>query len=158
MGAAVAIAQKFPWKNYKTFADVGAAQGAVPVQVALAHPHLKGLNFDLPQVGPIFDDYVRGFGLSDRLSFQAGDFFKEQLPKVDVIIMGHILHDWNLEEKKLIVKRAFDALPRGAPTSSTRPSSTTTGVRTPSACSCPLTCSSRRPADSTTPGPTALHG
>ncbi len=113
MGAAVAIAQKFPWKNYKTFADVGGAQGALPVQVALAHQHLKGMSFDLAPVGPIFTDYVKSFGLSDRLSFQGGDFFKEPLPKVDVIVMGHILHDWSLEEKKVIVKKAFDALPPG---------------------------------------------
>src|SRR6185369_10652535 len=97
MGAAVAIAQKFPWKNYKTFADVGGAQGAVPVQVALAHKHLKGMNFDLPQVGPIFAEYAKSFGLSDRLSFKPGDFFKDPMPSVDVIVMGHILHDWSLE-------------------------------------------------------------
>jgi precorrin-6B methylase 2 len=113
MGAAVSIAQKFPWTNYKTFVDVGAAQGAVPVQVALAHKHLKGANFDLPQVGPIFNDYAKSFGLSDRLSFQAGDFFKEPLPKADVIIMGHILHDWSLEEKKMLLRKAYDALPTG---------------------------------------------
>jgi precorrin-6B methylase 2 len=113
MGAAISIAQKFPWNNHKTFVDVGAAQGAVPVQVALAHKHLKGANFDLPQVGPIFTDYVKSFGLSDRLSFQAGDFFKEPLPKADVIIMGHILHDWSLDEKKMLLKKAYDALPSG---------------------------------------------
>src|SRR5437763_1468644 len=59
MGAAVSIAQKFPWNNYKTFVDVGGAQGAVPVQVALAHKHMKGANFDLPAVGPIFSDYAK---------------------------------------------------------------------------------------------------
>ncbi|RPH34875.1 MAG: methyltransferase [Planctomycetota bacterium] len=112
-GTGRAIAKKFPWKKYRTFVDVGGAQGGVPVQVALAHRHLFGLNFDLPVVGPIFDEYVRSFGLDGRLKFQAGDFFKESLPQSDVIIMGHILHDWNLEEKRALIAKVYQALPKG---------------------------------------------
>ncbi|HZU96892.1 MAG TPA: methyltransferase [Planctomycetota bacterium] len=113
MGSAMAIAQKFPWKEYKTFFDVGGAQGAVAVQVARAHPHVTGGSWDLPQTGPIFEEYVRSHGLEKRLRFQAGNFFKEPLPKADVLIMGHILHDWDLPTKKMLVKKAYDALPAG---------------------------------------------
>jgi hypothetical protein len=113
MGSAIAIANKFPWKRYKTFVDVGGAQGAVPVQVALAHKHLTGGEFDLPQVGPVFLDYVKSFGLEHRLTFTAGDFFDHPLPSADVIIMGHILHDWNLEEKQTLLEKAYAALPKG---------------------------------------------
>src|SRR3989441_3905856 len=113
LGAARAIAQKFPWKDYRTFADVGAAQGAVAVQVALAHPALTGSGFDLPVVRPVFEQYVASFGLSDRLRFQPGDFFADPLPEADVLIMGHILHDWDLEQKRLLLRKAHEALPRG---------------------------------------------
>lgn len=113
MGAAMAIAQKFPWKNYKTFIDIGGAQGATPVQVAKAHPHLKGGNFDLPPVGPIFNDFVKSANLQDRLKFHPGDFFKDPLPVADVYIMGHILHDWDLKEKKQLLAKAYAALPAG---------------------------------------------
>lgn len=113
MGPAKALAQKFPWAKYKTFMDVGAAQGCMPVQLALAHPHLTGGNFDLAVVGPIFEEYVQSFGLSSRLRFQAGDFFKDELPKADVLIMGHILHDWNLEKKRALLRKAYAALPEG---------------------------------------------
>jgi hypothetical protein len=112
-GAAKAIAAKFPWKQYKTFIDVGGAQGAVAVQAALAHGHLTGGNFDLPQVGPVFEEYVKSFGLSDRLRFYPGDFFKDSLPAADVYIMGHILHDWNLEEKRALIAKCYQALPAG---------------------------------------------
>jgi precorrin-6B methylase 2 len=112
-GAATAIAEKFPWKQYKTFVDVGAAQGAVPVQVAKAHPHLTGGNFDLPEVDPIFNEYVQAHGLSQRLKFYPGDFFKDPLPKADVYIMGHILHDWDLAEKKQLLVKCYEALPPG---------------------------------------------
>lgn len=113
LGAAMAIARKFPWKNYKTFYDVGCAQGGVPVQVALANPHLNGGGYDLPSVRPIFEKYVAENNLSDRLKFMSGDFFRDELPQTDVIIMGHILHDWDLEEKRMLLKKAYDALPVG---------------------------------------------
>jgi hypothetical protein len=113
MGAALGIARKFPWKQYKTFTDVGGAQGCVPVQVALAHPHLSGGEFDLPPVGPVFEEYVKSFGLEERLTFTGGDFFKHALPASDVLIMGHILHDWNLDEKLTLLAKAHDALPKG---------------------------------------------
>jgi hypothetical protein len=112
LGAARAIATKFPWKKYRTFVDVGTAQGCVPVQVALAHKHLGGAGFDLPVVGPIYEEYVSSFGLDARLKFHAGNFFRDPLPQADVLIMGHILHNWNLQEKHLLLQKAFAALPK----------------------------------------------
>lgn len=111
MGASKAIAQQFPWDQYQTFVDIGCAQGNLVTQVALAHPHIKGGGFDLPVTGPIFEEYIDSFGLSDRLHFIPGNFFHDPLPKADVLTMGHILHDWNLEEKKLLITKAYDALP-----------------------------------------------
>jgi hypothetical protein len=111
LGAAMVIAQKFPWKDYKTFIDIGCAQGALPVQAALAHPHLTGGGFDLKAVRPVFEKYVAKHGLSDRLKFYAGSFFTDPLPSADVLVMGHILHDWNLEEKKMLLRKAYEALP-----------------------------------------------
>jgi hypothetical protein len=113
LGAARVIAQKFPWRDHRTFIDIGGAQGALPVQVALAHPHLTGGNFDLPVVGLIFEEYVATFGLQERLRFMPGDFFRDKLPNTDVLVMGHVLHDWNLEQKKGLIGKAYDALPPG---------------------------------------------
>ncbi|MFC5568763.1 methyltransferase [Lysobacter yangpyeongensis] len=113
LGAARAIAEKFPWQKYRSFIDVGAAQGAVPVQVARAHPHLTGGGFDLPQVRPVFEQYVQANGLADRLRFHEGNFFADPLPRADVLVMGHILHDWNLEEKRQLLAKAHAALPEG---------------------------------------------
>jgi hypothetical protein len=113
LGTAQAIAAKFPWKDYRTFIDVGAAQGALPVQVALAHDHLTGGGFDLPAVGPIFDEYVASFGLGERLRFYPGSFFTDPLPPADVLVMGHILHDWDLDQKRMLLEKAQAALPVG---------------------------------------------
>jgi hypothetical protein len=113
LGAARAMAAKFPWKDYKSFFDVGCAQGGLPVQVALANPHLRGGGFDLPSVQPVFEEYVRSFDLEDRLRFRAGDFMKDALPQADVLVMGHILHDWDLEQKRMLIAKAYEALPAG---------------------------------------------
>ena len=112
-GANVAIAQQFPWKDYKTFVDVGTAQGDLAIQVARAHPHLTGAGFDLPEVAPIFEDYAQANGVADRVQFKPGSFFTDPLPKTDVVMMGHILHDWNLDEKRMLIRKAYDALPQG---------------------------------------------
>jgi hypothetical protein len=111
LGTAQALAQKFPWAHYHTFLDVGTAQGGLPVQLALAHPHLSGGGFDLPPIRPIFEQYIHGHGLSDRVQFYAGDFFQDALPPAEVLIMGHILCDWNLDEKRLLLCKAYEALP-----------------------------------------------
>ena len=93
--------------------DVGTAQGCMPVELARSHAHLRGGGFDLPQVEPVFTDYVRRNGLSDRLRFYPGDFMHEDLPKADVLVMGRILHNWDLPTKKLLLRKAAQALPDG---------------------------------------------
>jgi SAM-dependent methyltransferase len=110
---AQAIAKQFPWRKYRSFTDIGCAQGGVAVEIALAHQHLSGGGMDLPVVQPIFEAYVRSKGLEKRLAFHAGDFFKDALPQTDVLIMGHILHDWDLEQKMMLLRKAYDALPSG---------------------------------------------
>jgi hypothetical protein len=112
-GAAQAIAERFPWSRYRTVIDVGTAEGNLPVQLARAHPHLTGGGFDLPPLGPIFDRYVAAHGLGQRLRFWAGDFFADPLPPADVLVMGLILHDWGLAEKRLLLAKAYAALPPG---------------------------------------------
>ena len=113
LGAAHAMAEKFPWADYKSFADIGTAEGGLAVELARAHPHLNGIGFDLPVVGPHFDAYAAQHGLSARLSFHAGDFFTQAMPPADVLIMGHVLHDWSLEKKRTLIRKAYEALPFG---------------------------------------------
>jgi O-methyltransferase domain/Dimerisation domain len=112
-GANEAIACKFPWNRYSTFADIGTAQGDLAVQIAAHNTHLQGIGFDLAEIAPIFEEYAEECGVAERLRFQPGDFFKDPFPKVDVITMGHILHDWNLEMKEKLISKAYEALPDG---------------------------------------------
>ena len=110
---AAAIARQFPWDRHRTVIDVGCAQGGLPVTLAQAHPHLAGGGFDLPAVEPVFTAHVATHGLAGRLRFHPGDFLRDPLPAADVLVMGHILHDWDLDEKRAILAKAHAALPPG---------------------------------------------
>ncbi len=108
-----ALGERFPWRRYATVMDIGTAQGCVPVTLASIHVHLRGGGFDLPQVEPAFQDYVSSNRLSDRLAFYPGDFLRDDLPSADVLIMGRILHNWDLPTKQLLLRKAAKALPHG---------------------------------------------
>ena len=110
---AAAIARQFPWDRYRTLIDVGCAQGGLPVTLAQAHPHLAGGGFDLPAVEPVFTAHVAAHGLAGRLRFHPGDFLRDPLPAADVLVMGHILHDWDLAQKRELLAKAHAALPPG---------------------------------------------
>jgi SAM-dependent methyltransferase len=112
-GEATLIASRFPWKRFRTFVDVGAAQGALPVRVALTHPHLSGASYDLPPVGPIFEEYVESFGLADRLRFIPGDMNEGPLPGADVISFGHVMHGYGEAKRRELMAKAYQALPPG---------------------------------------------
>jgi hypothetical protein len=108
-----AFAEKFDFSPFKTLCDIGGATGLLATEVAKRHPHLKCISFDLPQVDPIAKKAIAAAGLSSRVSTASGDFFKDALPKADVITMGMILHDWNLERKMQLIRAVYDALPPG---------------------------------------------
>ena len=110
---ATALAAKFPWQNYGTFVDIGTAQGCLPTIIAQAYSHITGGGFDLPPMKPLFDSYVREHGLSQRVRFFAGDFLQDPLPAADVLVFGRILHNWDLETKKMLLKKGYEALPPG---------------------------------------------
>jgi hypothetical protein len=108
-----AFAEKFNFSKFKTLCDIGGATGLLCIEVAKRHPHLNCTSFDLPPVEPIAKKHIAAAGLSDRIGTSHGNFFKDPLPKADIITMGMILHDWNLEKKMHLIRAAYEALPPG---------------------------------------------
>jgi hypothetical protein len=107
------LAREFNWHEHASFIDVGTAQGCVPAEIATVHPHIVGGGFDLSEVRGAFCDYVNALGLGQRLTFHAGNFLQDELPGADVLIMGRILHNWGLPIKKMLLGKAYRALPAG---------------------------------------------
>jgi len=108
-----AFAAKFDFSKFKTLCDVGGATGLLCMEVAKRHPHLQCTSFDLAVVEPIAKKHIAAAGLTQRVRTASGDFFKDPLPKADLITMGMILHDWNLEKKMHLIRSTYDAPPPG---------------------------------------------
>jgi 2-polyprenyl-3-methyl-5-hydroxy-6-metoxy-1,4-benzoquinol methylase len=112
-GNFMVLARQFDFSPYKTLCDIGGAAGILSIQVAKHNPNMSCTSLDLPQVEPIAKETIAAHGLSDRVKTGTVDFFKQEFPKADVITMGMILHDWNLENKKMLIKKTYNALPEG---------------------------------------------
>jgi SAM-dependent methyltransferase len=113
LGNFSALAEKFDFSKYETVCDVGGATGQLCRILASRHPHLRCISYDLPVVAPIAERAVAAAGLADRVTTASGDFFADPLPQADVITMGLILHDWNLDRKMQLIRSAYEALPDG---------------------------------------------
>jgi hypothetical protein len=108
-----AFADRFDFSRFQTLCDVGGATALLSIEAAKKHTHLRCVSFDLPIVEPIAKRHIAAAGLEGRVGTASGDFFKDQLPKADVITMGMILHDWNLDKKLHLIRSAYEALPPG---------------------------------------------
>ncbi len=106
-----ALAQQFNFSAYRSLCDVGGAAATLSIEVAKAHPQIQCASFDLPMVSPIAQRAIDAAGLADRVKPVSGNFFSDDLPQADIITMGMILHDWNLEKKQLLIRKAYEALP-----------------------------------------------
>ena len=107
------LAEKFDFSQYNSVTDVGGALALLSRTIASRHQHLMFNSFDLPEVAPHAQQQVDAAGMTDRITVVGGDFFKDELPRADIVTMGNILHDWNLEKKKVLIRKAYDALPEG---------------------------------------------
>lgn len=108
-----AFATKFDFSKYKTLADAGGSTGQLCAYVAMENPHMMCTTLDLPALIPIAERCIKKWGVSDRVKAVSCDFFKDDFPEVDIITMSKVLHDWNLEDKLFLIKKAYDALPEG---------------------------------------------
>jgi len=110
-GNYAALVEKFDFSPYRSLCDIGGATGLLCALAAQRHGHLACTSFDLPAVTPLAARKLETLGLKDRVKVVSGDFLKEPLPKTDVIVMGMILHDWNLDGKMHLIRAAHAALP-----------------------------------------------
>lgn len=107
------LAHDFDFSKYNTLCDIGGSGANLSIHIAKNNSHMKCISFDLPPVGPIAKENVEALGLSDRIEISSGDFFKDELPHADILTMGNILHDWGYEDKVMLIKKAYGALPEG---------------------------------------------
>ncbi|KAB2390048.1 methyltransferase [Actinomadura montaniterrae] len=107
------LADAVDWAAYGSFIDVGGARGNVAGTLVKAHPHLSGGVFELPKAEPFFHELMDELGLTGKVDFHPGDFFTDPLPAADVLVFGHVLHDWSVERRRMLLGRAFESLAPG---------------------------------------------
>lgn len=112
-GNFIAFASRFEFFRYRIHCDIGGAGGNLSEQVVKHNPHMQSISFDLAPVAPIAKRNLDAMNVSDKVSVVSGNFFTDSFPAADVITMGNILHDWDLKTKKMLIRKAFDALPEG---------------------------------------------
>lgn len=112
-GNFIALAEKYNFARHQLLCDVGGALGLLSTIVARQHPHLKCITADIAPVTPLAARCIASQGLQDRIEARMVDMFAEDLPRCDVMTMSLILHDWNLEKKKQLIKKAYEALEPG---------------------------------------------
>jgi SAM-dependent methyltransferase len=107
---------KFDWSPYSSFVDVGGARGNLAHHVVSRNPHLSGAVFDLKPLEAAFGGHMAQLGaLPAPIAFHGGDFFTDPLPEADVLVFGHVLHNWSAEDRLTLLKSAYRSVrPGGA--------------------------------------------
>ena len=113
-GANMTIARAFPWKDYAHVRRRRHGAGRSGRRRSRWRTRTCAASGSTCRRWRRFSsEYVAAVGVADRVSFTPGSFFERDLPKADVVMMGHILHDWDLPTKRMLIEKAFDALPAG---------------------------------------------
>ena len=107
------LAERFDFGRFTTLADIGGASGQLACVVARRYPHLRCATLDLPAVCRIAEGHIVRAGLAGQVHARPIDFLTDPFPTADVITMGMILHDWDLDTKRLLIRKAFEAIPAG---------------------------------------------
>jgi hypothetical protein len=110
-----ALLDTVDWSAYSTLADIGGARGNLAGMITKSVPSLRATVFDLPPMRPLFEEHIGWYGVGDRVSFHSGDFFTDPLPAADILLLGHVLPDWDPGQRKELITKAYEAVnPGGA--------------------------------------------
>lgn len=114
IGVAEVLAHELDWEQHDSVVDLGTSEGIVPMRIAEENDHIHAIGLDLPRVEPHFERVAGASPAAGRLEFRSGDFLSDEpLPAADVFILGHILHDWGLDERRRILAKVADAVNEG---------------------------------------------
>lgn len=112
-GIAPYLATAIDWSTVSTVTDVGGARGNLAASLVAAHPHLTATVFDLPAMGTSLAEHMTRLQPPNEVRFVGGDFFVDPMPSADVLIIGHVLHNWSPAQRETLIGRAYAALPAG---------------------------------------------
>ncbi|WP_407550936.1 methyltransferase [Streptomyces sp. Pv4-95] len=109
----IELAGRIDWSRHTSVLDLGGARGNLAAVLATEHPHLAAGVFDLARTRPLFTEHTARLGLGDRIAFTGGDFFTDDIPKADVIVLGHILHGFDTDRRHELLRRVHASVNPG---------------------------------------------
>ena len=112
-GLKTAAIASLPLEGIGTIVDLGGADGAVLAAILPAHPHMRGVLFDLPHVIADAPKALAERGIGDRADCVAGDFFAS-VPGGDGYLLSLVLHDWPDPQALRILRNIAAASGSGA--------------------------------------------
>jgi len=108
------LARSVDFTQFRNLLDVGGGNGTNIMNLARHNPHLKAGVFDWPSVCAIAERHIVENGLADRLRAVRGNCFVDPFPRdVDCILFAHFLTIWSEEKNRILLKKAYEALPPG---------------------------------------------
>ena len=108
-GAIAGILASYDFSGFGSIGDIGGGSGHLLRAVLDTAPNARGVLFELPHV----IEEAAGVA-SERLTLQAGDFFRDDLPSCDAYLLMEIIHDWADEESVAVLKAIRRAAPAHA--------------------------------------------
>jgi hypothetical protein len=94
--------------------DVGGASGTYTLAFLRKYPSLHATIFDLDTVIPMARARIEKEGLTGRVSFAAGDFYRDELPHgYDLVLLSAIIHQNDPRENVDLYRKALNALVPG---------------------------------------------
>jgi hypothetical protein len=107
------ILRSYDFSGISHLMDVGGGSGELLGAIAQQNRKLRGTVFDLPRCADAASGHLRQIGVSDRVEFVAGDFFKSVPAIADAIILKSVIHDWNDARSTSILRNCRQAFPSG---------------------------------------------
>lgn len=106
------IAETYDFSVHRCIMDIAGGPGGQSIEIGLRHPHLRGIVTDLEPVCVVARERIEARGLSGRFTAEAADLVTGPYPDgADVILLGHILHDWSDATCHRILRNCAAALP-----------------------------------------------
>ncbi len=108
------LAEKVSLADADVLLDIAGGSGIYSIAFLLKNPRLRAVVMDRPEVLKVAGEMAEQFGVMDRLRLHAGDMFRDELPPADVVLLSNVLHDWDVQDCKVLLTRCAAALrPRG---------------------------------------------
>ncbi len=105
-----ALLDAYDFSEIRTLVDIGGGVGALLAAILHAYPSMQGILYDQPHVAADAKSRLASTSVADRCQMVGGNFFESVPVGGDAYVLKHILHDWDDEDCRWIIKNCRSAI------------------------------------------------